>query len=137
MNPGCVVGLPLITIKSAFFTSENKINCQGKTFCQGIVRNFWTNSNVATLNYLLIQLPGWILITNPVTDNSIYLRMGECADFKTISWEYLYWLKEPCILEDLYSKHGKYLYPVVMIEQPSTWEIISCEKSVDSQSPAS
>ena len=40
-NPGCVVGLSLITIKSAFYTSENKINCQGKmSFCEGNVREF-------------------------------------------------------------------------------------------------
>ena len=41
-NPGYVVGLPLITIKSVFFfTLKNIINCQGKMiFCQGNVREF-------------------------------------------------------------------------------------------------
>ena len=40
-NPGYVVGLPLITIKSVFFTLKNIINCQGKMiFCQVNVREF-------------------------------------------------------------------------------------------------
>ena len=44
-NPGYVVGLPLITIKSVFFfTLKNIINCQGKMiFCQGNVREMSGN----------------------------------------------------------------------------------------------
>ena len=45
-----VVGLPLITIKRVLLTLKNKINYQGKMlFCQGNVREFWTDLNVATL----------------------------------------------------------------------------------------
>ena len=52
-NDGCGGGgrgeLSLITVKSCFFHRlKNKTNCQGKLlFCQGNVREFLMDSNVA------------------------------------------------------------------------------------------